>query len=93
MVSRIRYTWAQSAICFPNFQFRKICSARKAEQAAPSFQQVPEPTPLQAKAYALLDLLPVAGNLILTYLQGYQQDTAHSIVELRTSSLLVVHEP
>jgi len=28
----------------------------------PSFQQVPEPTPLQAKAYALLALLPVVGN-------------------------------
>jgi len=34
----------------------------KAEESAPSFQQVPEPTPLQAKAYALLALLPVAGN-------------------------------
>jgi hypothetical protein len=27
-----------------------------------TFQQVPEPTPLQARAYELLDLLPVAGN-------------------------------
>jgi transposase len=27
-----------------------------------TFQQVPEPTPLQARAYDLLDLLPVAGN-------------------------------
>jgi len=26
------------------------------------FQQVPPPTPLQAKAYELLNLLPVAGN-------------------------------
>ena len=26
------------------------------------FSQVPEPTPLQAKAYQLLGLLPVAGN-------------------------------
>lgn len=34
----------------------------KAEESGPSFQQVPEPTPLQAKAYALLALLPVAGN-------------------------------
>ena len=32
------------------------------EESAPSFQQVPEPTALQAKAYALLSLLPVAGN-------------------------------
>ena len=28
----------------------------------PTFQQVPPPTPLQAKAYELLNLLPVAGN-------------------------------
>jgi transposase len=34
----------------------------KSEESAPSSQQVPEPSLLQAKAYALLDLLPVAGN-------------------------------
>jgi len=34
----------------------------KSEESIPSFQQVPEPTPLQAKAYALLALLPVVGN-------------------------------
>jgi len=34
----------------------------QSEESGPSFQQVPEPTPLQAKAYALLALLPVAGN-------------------------------
>jgi hypothetical protein len=30
--------------------------------STPTFKQVPEPTPLQARAYALLGLLPVAGN-------------------------------
>ena len=32
------------------------------EPSGPTFQQVPEPTPLQAKAYQLLDSFPVAGN-------------------------------
>jgi transposase len=32
------------------------------DSASPSFKQVPEPTPLQARAYDLLSLLPVAGN-------------------------------
>ena len=34
----------------------------KSEESAVSFQQVPEPTPLQARAYALLEMLPVAGK-------------------------------
>ena len=34
----------------------------KAEPSSPTFEQVPPPTPLQAKAYELLDLLPVVGN-------------------------------
>ena len=32
------------------------------EESNLTFQQVPEPTPLQARAYQLLNLLPVAGN-------------------------------
>ena len=40
----------------------RVTYGLKSEESAPSFQQVPEPTPLQAKAYALLALLPVAGN-------------------------------
>ena len=32
------------------------------EESNLTFQQVPEPTPLQARAYQLVDLLPVAGN-------------------------------
>jgi hypothetical protein len=32
------------------------------EESDRTFQQLPEPTPLQARAYQLLDLLPVAGN-------------------------------
>jgi transposase len=32
------------------------------DSASPSFKQLPEPTPLQARAYELLSLLPVAGN-------------------------------
>jgi transposase len=34
----------------------------KANPPSPTFQQVPPPTPLQAKAYELLNLLPVTGN-------------------------------
>ena len=34
----------------------------KADKSSPTFQQVPPPTPLQAKAYELLNLLPVTGN-------------------------------
>jgi hypothetical protein len=34
----------------------------KQHTSGPTFQQVPPPTPLQAKAYELLKLLPVAGN-------------------------------
>jgi transposase len=40
----------------------RVTYGLKSEESSPTFQQVPEPTPLQAKAYALLDLLPVAGN-------------------------------
>ena len=40
----------------------RVTYGLKSEESTPSFQQVPEPTPLQAKAYALLALLPVAGN-------------------------------
>jgi hypothetical protein len=34
----------------------------QSEPSGPTFKQVPEPTPLQAKAYQLLTLLPVTGN-------------------------------
>jgi len=34
----------------------------QSDQAGPSFQQVPEPTPLQARAYQMLASFPVAGN-------------------------------
>ena len=34
----------------------------KADRSGPTFQQVPPPTPLQAKAYELLNRLPGAGN-------------------------------
>jgi len=40
---------------------RVTCSL-KADSSSPTFQQVPPPSPLQAKAYELLNLLPVAGN-------------------------------
>lgn len=40
----------------------RVTYGLKSGESTPSFQQVPEPTPLQAKAYALLALLPVAGN-------------------------------
>jgi transposase len=38
----------------------RVTYTLKSDAAAPSFQQVPEPTPLQAKAYRLLGTLPVA---------------------------------
>jgi len=40
----------------------RVTYGLKSDESTPSFQQAPEPTPLQAKAYALLALLPVAGN-------------------------------
>ena len=36
------------------------------------FKQLPALTPLQAKAYELLGLLPVAGNLSVCHLSYYQ---------------------
>ena len=42
------------------------------EESNLTFQQVPEPTPLQARAYQLLDLLPVAGNRNSRYLSVIQ---------------------
>lgn len=40
----------------------RVTYSLKADQSGSTFQQVPAPTPLQAKAYELLNLLPVAGN-------------------------------
>jgi len=40
----------------------RVTYSLKSDGSSPTFQQVPEPTPLQAKAYELLNLLPVAGN-------------------------------
>jgi len=40
----------------------RVTYTLKSDAAAPSFHQVPEPTELQAKAYALIRSLPVAGN-------------------------------
>ena len=40
----------------------RVTYGLKSEESAPGFQQAPEPTPLQAKAYALLALLPVVGS-------------------------------
>lgn len=40
----------------------RVTYGLKTEDPGPTFQQVPEPTPLQTKAYDLLNLLPVAGN-------------------------------
>jgi transposase/ribosomal protein L35 len=40
----------------------RVTYGLKSEGSTPTFQQVPEPTPLQAKAYALLAMLPVAGK-------------------------------
>jgi hypothetical protein len=34
----------------------------RTDAAGPVFQQIPEPTPLQARAYELLALLPVTSN-------------------------------
>src|ERR1700752_4172139 len=40
----------------------RVTYGLKSGDSTPIFQQVPEPTPLQARAYELLKLLPVAGN-------------------------------
>jgi hypothetical protein len=40
----------------------RVTYSLKTEKSGPTFQQVPPPTPLQAKAYELLNLLPVAGK-------------------------------
>jgi len=40
----------------------RVTYGLKSEESTLSFQQVPEPTPLQAKAYALLASFPVAGK-------------------------------
>jgi len=40
----------------------RVTYSLKTDQSGPTFQQVLPPTPLQAKAYELLNLLPVAGN-------------------------------
>ena len=40
----------------------RVTYGLKQHTSGPRFQQVPPPTPLQAKAYELLKLLPVAGN-------------------------------
>jgi hypothetical protein len=40
----------------------RVTYGLKTDESAPSFQQVPPPNPLQAKAYELINLLPVTGN-------------------------------
>lgn len=40
----------------------RVTYSLKKDNSGPTFQQVPPPTPLQAKAYELLNLLPVARN-------------------------------
>jgi hypothetical protein len=40
----------------------RVTYSLKTDQSGPTFQQVPRPTPLQAKACELLNLLPVRGN-------------------------------
>jgi hypothetical protein len=40
----------------------RVTYGLKADTASPTFQQVPDPTPLQAMAYQLLASYPVAGN-------------------------------
>ena len=40
----------------------RVTYSLKADSSGPTFQQLPPPSPLQAKAYELLNLLPVAGN-------------------------------
>jgi transposase len=40
----------------------RVTYSLKADSSSPTFQQVPPPSSLQAKAYELLNLLPVTGN-------------------------------
>jgi hypothetical protein len=40
----------------------RVTYGLKSDTASPTFQQVPQPSPLQARAYQLLASYPVAGN-------------------------------
>lgn len=40
----------------------RVTYTLKTDESSPMFQQVPDPNPLQARAYELISLLPVAGN-------------------------------
>jgi transposase len=40
----------------------RVTYGLRSEDSTPIFKQLPEPTPLQARAYELIDLFPVAGN-------------------------------
>ena len=40
----------------------RVTYSLKSDESSPTFQQVPPPTPLQARAHELLNLLSVAGN-------------------------------
>jgi hypothetical protein len=40
----------------------RVTYGLRSEDSTPIFKQVPEPTPLQARAYEMIELLPVAGN-------------------------------
>jgi hypothetical protein len=40
----------------------RVTYGLRSEDSTPIFKHVPEPTPLQARAYELIELLPVAGN-------------------------------
>lgn len=45
----------------------RVTYSLESDGSGPTFQQIPEPTPLQAKAYDLLNLLPVTGNRFFHY--------------------------
>ena len=40
----------------------RVTYSLQSGDSTPIIKQVPEPTPLQARAYELIELLPVAGN-------------------------------
>src|ERR1700737_3163882 len=48
-----------------------------------TFQQLPDPTPIQARAYELVRTFTVTGKKNLCYLSGHQQNTPSNLIELR----------
>ena len=72
LASRARVTYA-------------LKSGKSEEKSNLTFQQVPEPTPVQARAYELVQTFSVAGRGRFCYPSGNQQNTLWDLMELRAN--------